>query len=230
MSRTVANALHDERYFASPGWLSDFEAEGLMPHHIHKLVAIAVLYSIPLGELFRTFGFSLRGAQTLAIPDEWMPSPREPVSTADNSKAPEQTGRGFLASAFARLGDIPFFLRYSLASLSGLPEITLRDVFWVGGYRRLLHPTLAGALFIFVDRRRRRPYILRRKSPWEQPIYLVTRRDGSYLLGSCRLENSTIVVQPYAETFIRPERLRDRVDAHVVGEVTAVVRSLVSPP
>ena len=60
-----------------------------------------------------------------------------------------------------------------------------------------------------MNRRKRRPRIFRRKSPWEQPIYLLMRRDGSYVLASCSVEDSTIIVHPYTEGFVRPERLRD---------------------
>jgi hypothetical protein len=137
---------------------------------------------------------------------------------------------GFLATMLRRFSDAPFFLRRSLPSLSGLKEVSLRDVFWVGGQRKPLHPSLAGALFVIVNRRKRKTRIFRRKSPWGQPIYLLMRRDGSYLLASCSLEDGTIIVHPYTEDFVRPERLRDRVDAQVVGQIVTVIRSLPSPP
>jgi hypothetical protein len=136
----------------------------------------------------------------------------------------------FLATMLRRFSDAPFFLRRSLPSLSGLKEVSLRDVFWVGGQRKPLHPSLAGALFVIVNRRKRKTRIFRRKSPWGQPIYLLMRRDGSYLLASCSLEDGTIIVHPYTEDFVRPERLRDRVDAQVVGQIVTVIRSLPSPP
>jgi len=231
MSRVVGNNLGDERYFATPGWLSDFEARGVPPRHIHKLLTVCILYPIRFPDLLNCFGLGLSGTPTTPIPDEWMNGLDQRAPGAEEMAGPERTAAGgFLTTILRRIGDVPLFLRHSLPSLCGLPEISLRDVFWVGGQLEPLHPSLAGALFVVVDRRKQRPRIFRRKVPWEQPIYLVTRRDGSSVLASCNLENSTIVVHPYAEGFVRPERLRNRVDAHVVGQVVTVIRSLPSPP
>jgi hypothetical protein len=231
MSRVIANNLGDERYFATPGWLSDFEARGVPPRHIHKLLTVCILYPIRFPDLLNSFGLGLSGTPTTPIPDEWMNGVDQRAPGAEEMAGPERTASGgFLTTIVRRIGDLPLFLRDSIPSLCGLPEIPLRDVFWVGGELEPLHPSLAGALFVVVDRRKQRPRIFRRKAPWEQPIYLVTRRDGSSVLASCNLENSTIVVHPYAEGFVRPERLRNRVDAHVVGQVVTVIRSLPSPP
>jgi len=231
MSRTIATDLRDERYFASPGWLSDFEARGVPPRHIQKLLTVCILYSLRFVEILSSFGLSLSGTATASIPDEWMSWRGGKASEDQETTVRARTAAtGFLASLLRRFGDVPFFLRHSLTSLCGLPEITLRDVFWVGGQRDALHPSLTGALFVIVNRRKRKPRIFRRKSPWEQPLYLLMRRDGSYVLASCSLEDSTIVVHPHTEGFVRPERLRDQVDAQVVGQIVAIVRSLPSPP
>jgi hypothetical protein len=231
MSRAIADALRDERYFASPGWLSDFEARGVPPRHIHKLLTVCILYPIRFPDLLKSFGLDLSGTPTTPIPDESMNGSDSQTPEAEEMAGHERTSPGgFLTAILRRIGDVPFFLRHYLPSLCGLSEITLRDVFWVGGQLEPWHPSLAGALFVVVDRRKQRPRIFRRKAPWEQPVYLVARRDGSYVLASCNLENSTIVMHPYTEGFVRPERLRDRVDAHVVGQIVAVIRALPSPP
>jgi hypothetical protein len=231
MSRAVANALADERYFASPGWLSDFEARGVPPRHIHKFLTVSILYPIRFSDLLNSFGLARSGTPATPIPDEWRNDLDPQAPGADETAGQERPpASGFLTSILRRIGDVPFFLRHSLPSLCGLTEITLRDIFWVGGQLEAWHPSVAAALFVVVDRRKQRPRIFRRKAPWEQPVYLVERRDGSYVLASCNLENSTIVMHPYAEGFVRPERLRNRIDAHVVGQVVTVVRSLPSPP
>jgi hypothetical protein len=231
MSRAVAAALRHKRYFASPGWLSDFEASGVLPRHIHKLLTVCILYLIPFAEILSWFGFALRETDTASIPDEWMPRRGEHVREIRGTMVRAGArAAGFLGSLLQRFGEVPFFLRDSLPSLSGLEEISLRDVFWVGGQRKALHPSLAGALFVIVNRRKRKPRMFQRKSPWEQPAYLLMRRDGSYVLASCSLEDGTIIVHPYAEGFVRPERLRDGVDAQVVGQIVTVIRSLPSPP
>src|SRR5579871_81209 len=230
MSRVIANALGDEQYFASPAWLSDFEAKALPPRHIHKLLTVSILYPIRFFNLLNSLGLALSSTPTAPIPDEWMNGLDRQVPAEEIAGNDRPSASGFLTTTLRRIGGVPFFLWRSLPSLCGLSEISLRDVFWVGGQLEPLHPTLAGALFVVIDRRKQRPRIFRRKAPWEQPVYLVARRDGSYLLASCNLENSTIVVHPYTEGFVRPERLRDRVDAHVVGQIVTVIRSLPSPP
>jgi hypothetical protein len=231
MSRVIATALRDKRYFASPGWLSDFEASGASPRHIHKLLTVCILYSIRFGEILNSFGLALNETTMASIPDEWMPRRGERVSENQETTARAGTpSTGFLASLLQRFGDVPVFLRHSLPSLSGLEEISLRDVFWVGGQSQTLHPSLARALFVIVNRRKRKPRMFHRKSPWEQPAYLLMRRNGSYVLASCSVEDGTIILHPYAEGFIRPERLRDGVDAQVVGQIVTVIRSLPSPP
>jgi hypothetical protein len=231
MSRAIATALGDKRYFASPGWLSDFEARSVPPRHIHKLLSVCILYSIRFAEILDSFGLALSGTAAAAIPDQWMAWRDRQVPESQDTTARERTSAGgFLATILQRFGEVPFFLRHALPSLSGLAEVSLRDVFWVGGQQEALHPSLAGALFVIVNRRKRKPRIFRRKSPWEQPVYLLMRRDGSYVLASCSLEDGAIIVHPYTEAFVRPERLRDRVDAQVVGQIVTVLRSLPSPP
>lgn len=231
MSRGIATNLHDKRYLVSPGWLSDFEASGVPPRHLQKLFTICMLYSLRFEGLLKSLGFAIGDAGEATIPDEWMLARGQNVAEYQRASSRDHASpSGFLSSLLEQLGEVPFFLWHSLVSSSGLPELTLRDVFWVGGQPNALHPSLAGALFVIVNRRKRKPRILSQKSPWEQPVYLLMRRDGSYLLASCSLEDSTFVVHPYTENFTRPERLRDGVDAQLVGQVVTIVRSLLSPP
>ena len=226
LSQLVATALRDNRYFTSQGSLSDYEANHKLPRHIHKLLTLCIVYSLPFVTLLRSFALDLKQGGTAAIPDQWMPrriqvSAQRPARGSDAAPS-----HGFLAGVRERSGEVPFFLRDSLGFLSGLSEVTLQDVFWVGGQQRALHPSLVGAQFVVVNRRRRRLLAFRLKSPWEQPLHLVMRRDGSYVLASCSLENSTIVVHPYPGSHTQAERLRDRIDGEVVGQIVAVVRSL----
>jgi hypothetical protein len=221
MSRHIAKALNDERYFISQGSLSDYEANDTPPRHLHKLLSLSILFALPFSELLRSFGIdpSIGGSP---IPDKWMPAHEE----RENSSIAKSPAPGFLSDALKRVGELPFFLYDSLASLSGLPELSLHDIFWVGGQAKALHPTLTGATFVVVNRRRNTPPAFRRKSLWEQSLYLVRLRDESYLLANCTLEDKMIVVHPLAPGFLPHERLRNRVDAEVVGQIVAVLRSL----
>jgi hypothetical protein len=231
MSRTIAAALGDELYFTSPGSLSDYEATSTPPRHIHKLFTVSILYCLDFWKLINSFGVGLYESGMAAIPDEWMLRRDRNASESSEVTTDARTPTSrFVTTLLDRFGEVPFFLRNSLASLSGLPEISLRDVYWVAGQQSVLHPLLAGGFFVFVDHRRRKPRSFRRKSAWEQPLYLLLKRDGSYLLASCRTENGAIVVHPYTEGFVRPERLRNRMDAEVVGQIVSVIRSLPVPP
>jgi transcriptional regulator with XRE-family HTH domain len=230
LSRMVAATLHDQRYFTSAGSLSDYEAKEALPRHIHKLFTLSILYSIRFAELLSAFGLRLRENGSATIPDEWMtPGLSDAVEQRQETTIEMAPRQGFLASLLERFVEFPFFLRHSLGPLSGLPEISLHDVFWVGGQSKVMHPSLNGGLFAIVNRRRQKLLPLLRKSHRERPLYLLTRRDGSYVLASCSLEEATIVVHPQAGSFMRPERLRNRIDAEVVGQIVAVVRSLIEP-
>jgi hypothetical protein len=231
MSRSVAEALRDERYFTSPGSLSNLEANDTSPRHIHKLLTASILYSLDFGELLSAFGVTLDEAGMSLIPDEWTAHRDGQIAERPGANTKESAPlAGFLATALSRFDDVPLLLRNSLASLSGMPEVTLRDVFWVGGQGKTMHPSLAGAVFVVVNHRRKKPRAFPRKSLWAQPLYLLAKRDGSYLLASCSLENGAIVAHPFTEGFVRPERLRNRVDAEVIGQIVNVVRFLPTAP
>jgi hypothetical protein len=128
-----------------------------------------------------------------------------------------------------RIRELPFFVYHSRSLLSGLPDVSLHDVFWVGGQTQPMHPVLSGALLAVVNRRKTTPPAFLRKSLREQPLYLVLRRDGSYLLASCTLEDNSIIAHPHADGFVPHERFRNRLDGEVLGQICAVVRSLRSP-
>jgi hypothetical protein len=226
MSREIANALGDRRYFTSPGSLSDYEATNTPPRHIHKLFTLCILYSIRFRELLSSFGYTLTESRFDAIPSVWMRRERKNYVPPPRPAAPKVQETPFLEALVHRIFGIPFFLDSAIPSLSGLSQISLRDVFWVGGQTQPLHPSLTGALFVIVNRQQKKPVAFRRKSTWDQPLYLLRKRDGAYLLASCSLEDRVIAVHPYSEGFVRPERFRNGVDAEVVGQIVTVIRSL----
>lgn len=228
MSRQIATALHDEKYFTAPGSLSDYEASDRPPRHVHKIFTLCILYSLGFSELVKSFGLTFSESGLEPIPDEWLARGGPP--DGEDREAPvegETDASGFFSIFLNQFGEIPFFLRNSLDSLSGLTEVSLRDVFWVSGRPQPLHPSVDGVLFAVVNRRRKKPVTFRQKPVWEQPLYLLMKRDGSYFPASCSLENGLLVIHPHSEGFIQPELLRNAVDAEVVGQIVAVVRSLV---
>ena len=152
-----------------------------------------------------------------SAPDSTVVEPSENVTTEEP---------GFLAKLVHEFEEVPFFLRHSLSTAVGLPDLSLRDLFWTGGRTGSLHPYLRDAIFVSVNRRLKRPVLSRRKSLWEQPLYVLLLRDGNYLVSGCSVEDGTLVLHPFADGSLRPERMRLNVDAEVVGKVTALFRRL----
>ncbi len=229
LSRVAVEAFGDRRYFMSPGALSDCEASDNPPRDIHKLFTLCILYSIAFAELMSSFGFPLTQRDPIAA--IWMGGRNERKRSVTHRPALAVTTltKSFLQGLAERFEEIPFFLRDAIPTLAGLSRISVHDVFWTG-QTQPLHPSLAGALFLIVNHLRKTPIAFRRKSLWSQPLYLLRKRDGSYLSASCSLEDGRIVVHPYTEDFVRPERLINGVDADVVGQIVAVIRSLPSRP
>jgi hypothetical protein len=125
-----------------------------------------------------------------------------------------------------RCEEIPFFLRQSIGPLSGLEDPSLDDFFWIGGEYDVLHPCLVNGLFALVNRREKRPIHFASKPPWQQPVYVIVMRNGTYLCACCGIENGTLVIHPYSQQFRRSEHLRYHHDAEVVGRIVTVIRKL----
>ncbi len=143
--------------------------------------------------------------------------------TGESSKL---EGSGFPGELLRQSREVPFFLWRSLDSLSGLVSPSLRDFFWIGGQQTILHPHLANALLVMVNRRRKRPVYSASKPMWQQSLYVIRKRDGTYLCGCCGLDDKTLIIHPYSEHFHSSERLRNRQDAEVVGQIVTVARRL----
>jgi transcriptional regulator with XRE-family HTH domain len=230
LSREIAKTLGDDRYFASYGTLSDYEAGDKLPRHIHKLFTLSILYSLAFRTLLRSFGIELDdgGKIPIASPTNVLPEPRA-IRRRVRRRNEEQPG-SFFESMQKQFGDLPLFLGSALPSLSGILHISLRDVFWVGRQAHPLHPALQGALFVLVNRRSKRPRILSRMPLWKQPLYLLQNRDGSYLAASCAIEAGRLAVFDYPQGFTERQPIRRHSDAEVAGQIVGVARSLLYPP
>src|SRR5258707_13576861 len=151
-----------------------------------------------------------------------------PSHTSDDAKpeAGVKDRSGFLAKVAAEWSDIPLFAKDAFASVAGLKDLSLSDVFWVGGDRSPIHPYLVRATFVSVNRRMKKPVQTAAKTLWEQPLYMVLKRDGGFLCGACTLEHGRLLVHSYPDRPSVPRQLRHGIDAEVIGQVTAVVRRL----
>jgi transcriptional regulator with XRE-family HTH domain len=225
LSRTIARLLGDDRYFASSSTLSDYEASDKLPRHIHKLFTLAILYAVSFQDLLRTFGIALNDFGNAAVNQKTNHNSR-----GHARRTKDEPRDGFFENLRNELGHLPLFLASALPTLSGLTQISLRDVYWLGGEKNPLHPSLRGALFVLVNRRSKRPRIFPRTPLWTQPLYLLQDRDGLYVAASCAIQNGRLVRYDYPQGFTETQPIRSYIDADVVGQIVGIARSLLSPP
>ena len=109
--------------------------------------------------------------------------------------------------------------------LSGLPRLSLKDFFWIGGSANTVHPYLKGAVLAVVNRQKKKPNDCASKPLWQQPLYIILKRDGTYVCGCCSQENDTLVIHTYRGGIHKREELRSR-DAEVIGKVVSVARRI----
>lgn len=223
LSREIANLFHDDRYFISASSLSDYEAGDTVPKHFQKAVSLCLSYAISFRTFLHAMDIPDEDAERNPIPDRFIPRP-EPDDHDPGINTLEP--KGFLGELMHQIKNVPLFLRHAISDLSGLPSASLRTVFWVGGLRDPFHSYLTHALLVSVDRHKKLPIDSRRRPPWDQLFYVVLKRDGSYLVGPCGIENGTLVMYPDAEHLNLREEFRNHRDAEVIGQVCAVVRRL----
>ena len=226
LSRRIATELGDDQYFTAPGSLSDYEALDTPPRHIHKAITLCTVYGLHFSTFLKSIGLHLDQAGRDPIPDNLVPQKVATGFRRGTNEADEPAGDGFLEELMGRSGGVPLFLRDSLPSLSGLTTPSLHDFFWVGGEQNALHPLLVNGLLVIVNRHRKKPAHFRSKPLWQQPLYVLLRRDGTYMCACCSLENGSLVIHPYSRDYQRPEQLRNRDDAEVVGEIVTIARTL----
>ena len=217
-SRIIARELRDRRYYCSPGALSDYETRKFAPRRVHKLISICAIYFASAAELLEACGATLDSAGAHAMPREFLkPLPETPTSTREPSR--------FLRKMERRFGLLPYFLQSAGSSMFGLQNPSLRDVFWAGDSLESKYSCLAGIRFLIVDRRQKRPRASLSCPIWAQPMYVLQKRDGGYLCGFCRLENGVLSLCSLAQ-HAKSVRLRNGIDAEIVGRVVSVIRQL----
>jgi len=225
LSRRIASELGDEQYFAASGSLSDYETLDAPPRHIHKAITLCAVYGLRFSTFLKSIDLHWQEAGKDPIPDNLIPRKRPPGIRDDSDDAGQPNGTVFLG-LLREWEPVPFFLRKSLSALSGLKSLSLHDFFWLGGKQEPLHPSLVDGLLVIVNRRRKKPLYFRSKPFWQQPLYVLLKRDGTYMCGCCSLENGTLVIHSYSSAYQQPQQLRNHYDAEVVGQVVVMVRRL----
>jgi len=228
LSRWIADTLSDDLYFAAGSTLSDCEALSAPPRQVQKIITLCLLYCIGFEQFLLAAGLPLGREGREPIPDEFVPRHlpnrnRSPGITGANG-APKADS--FFAALLNQWEEIPLFLRFSLDEITGLKNFSLSELFWVGGDRAPQHPLLADSTLVVVIRRARKPSPDTGNAVCEQPLYLILKRDGSYLCGRCTLDDGNLIVHGYPGTAAKTQQFRNGVDAEVVGQVTTILRKL----
>jgi hypothetical protein len=229
LSRRLAETLADEMYFTAVATLSEYETLTDPPRHVQKIIAVCILYNIVFWDFLTASGITVEPKEGDFVPDELIPRMIPGAGLSSNEAAPAQVvdeKPGFAASVVAEWLDIPVFAKEAFALMAGLKDLSMSDTFWVGGDRNPIHPYLVHATFVVVNRRIKKPIQTAAKTLWEQPLYMVLKRDGSFLCGACTLERGGLLVHPFPDRPVIPRQLRNGIDAEVIGQVTAVVRHL----
>ena len=224
MSRTIAQVLKDDRYMTSPSSLSDYELRNAAPRDFHKIVTLCSVYGLQFESVMRRIGVDLADAGAESLPDGYLSRTNSAAALED--REPGDIRTGFFEKLVHERQEIPFFLRHFLEYFCGSPHVFLDDFFWVGGDDDPLHPYLEKALIVMVNRRRKTPIHFVSKALWQQPIYVVLKRDGTYLAACCGVEDGRLVLHPYVRDFRRNEEYRLHQDADIVGQIVAIARRL----
>jgi hypothetical protein len=230
MSRRIARELGDGMYFAAPGTLSDYENLASPLRHLQKIISLCVLYCIDFWSFLRAGGLPLESLGDNSLSDELsgrIGLPRNEISdeVAGSGHLPGEA-RGFPSTLIDQWEELPLFMRNALPAICRLKDISLSDIFWVDVNQHPTHPCLAGAAFVAVNRRLKTPLRSTGSTVWEQALYMVLRRDGRYLCGTCVLQRGVLVIRPQSEQAHSPIELRNGIDAEVIGQVTAILRRL----
>jgi hypothetical protein len=230
ISRSIAAMLSDELYFAASSTLSDYEAATTPPRQIQKVLTLCVLYAIDFRRFVAVSGVPLEREGRDAMPDDLRcrQKPDREGNRGIASRMSEGGAAGFLGELLREWEEVPLFLRQSLDEITSLRNFSSQDVFWVGGSQAPKHPLLAGATLVAANRKIRKPAESSPDPLGDQRLFLVLKRDGSFLCGPCILRQGELMVHEIAGGSARGQRFRNGIDAEIVGEVTAVLRRIPS--
>ena len=228
LSRRIASELADEQYFAAPGSLSDYETQDDPPRHVQKVITLCAIYGLRFSTFLKSSDLHSEGSGQDPIPDNLVPR-KAPTSFRMNRKQPDEFSEMQFFELLRQLEPVPLFLRNLLSELSGLKGLSLHDFFWVRGDQKPLHSLLVNGLILIINRHKKKPVYSRSNPLWQQPLYAVLKRDGTYICGCCSLENDMLVIHSYSPNYRQPEKLRNHEDAEVVGLVVTVARRLNGP-
>jgi transcriptional regulator with XRE-family HTH domain len=224
LSRSVANAVHDQRYAIAQSTLSDYEVQSVPPRHLEKIVTLCLIYGIPLVDFIRAAGAAPESLGHRQIPQER--TPEERGASPSDAQLCSSDRREPSAAWMLQHGAIPWFLGGCLAEMSGIAQPSLRDFLWLAGDHPYLPAHTEGSTAALVDRRKKHPARLPGLPGWLQPAYVLLLRNGDYRCACCSLDDQTLFLCPGPNRRIAPEALRLGQDAEVVGQIVALARHI----
>ena len=226
MSSKIAELLGEDKYSVSPSSLCDYEVVNAPPRDFHKAMTLCSIYGLPFHRFLKAIGAGAEETGKEPMPDRFVQRFHPGDVAEEGGDQESATPGGFLGRLLELAGSVPFFLRHTAQTLSGMPHLSLGDFFWIGGETNVLHPYLARGLLALVNRRRRIPFYVASKPLWQQPLYVILTHDGKYLCACCDLENGSLVVHPYPQQSLRRVLFRNRQEAEVMGQIVMIVRTV----
>ena len=227
VSRWIARTLADPVYFAAAGTLSDYENVSSPLRHVQKIISLCILYCIDFWSFLRAAGVPVDFLGNDPMPDKFVPRPsytNQPSTERVAARQPVKKLVGVLSALIDQWQEVPLFMRSALPTITGLKDFSVSDVFCYNEGQDSVHPSLIGASLLAVNRRIKIPVPAPATSVWEQPLYILLLRDGSYLCGSCELRRGVLIVHPHSDRPHRSIQLKNGIDAEVIGRVTAILR------
>ena len=226
LTRQIANDLRSQQYFASPGSLSDYEVFDSPPRHIHKAISLCAIYGLAFPVFLKAAGLPMEETGSELMPYHLLGRP-SPARSALESRTPEIEDKSLTHLLKDWDGEIPLFLRRSLSALSGISNLSLHDVFWIDRQRSRFDLNLMGGFLAIVNRRKKTVVHWKSKPLWQQPVYVVLKRDGVYVCAFCSFENGTLILHSYAKAYHRSDRFRHPHDAEIIGQIVTLARKVI---
>jgi len=225
LSHEIARYLGDRRYSMSISSLSDYEVARDAPRHLHKVISLCAIYGLQFAQLLKALGIALETCGQDPMPCQPQGTDEVPEKRGEPERASETESR--LARLGFELADLPFLLSDSLPYLAQLPRLSVQDFFWIGGQSDPLHPVLKGAIFAIVNRRKKKPAPQLSSVDFDQQMFLLLKRNGTYTAGLTTLNRGILTVYGFPQHQHRPLRLRNDVEAEVVGQIVVLLRKAI---
>jgi hypothetical protein len=228
LSRKVSQFFNNEGYAIAQSTLSEYEAQNAPPRHLEKVITLCLIYGLTLKDFAAASGTRPEHLGRHFMSRDFLPRSQPIASSVGPQSSVNSSGTGGASVLLRQFGDIPWFLRSSLAELSGIPRPSLRDCFWLDGIHPFLPAHTQGSMVALVNRRKKKPARLPSLPSWQQPAYVFQLRNGQYLCACCSLDGETLVLYPESDGTRGPQQLRLGKDAEVIGQIVALARHIAS--